>query len=222
MHKLGVCADRDDLGAFLPELVLQLCQSRELRSSDEGKVSGIEKKDCPFLPSLQTAKAHVSKIAFLRLKGFDPEIRYGFTDPNSATLFCHDRSSFFSSYHARPPLQRPVSEASARQWQRQKAHPCAKPVQKPARPQSVNRGLSPEKSVSAENATSLFFIEPEIHFEAAGRTGDEFRHSRTFQAITIPSILCCFHFFLLFLRTGKSAIASSDDTPRSRHFGQTP
>jgi hypothetical protein len=42
MDELGVSADRDDLGAFLLELVVPLCQSGELRRSDEGKIGRIE------------------------------------------------------------------------------------------------------------------------------------------------------------------------------------
>lgn len=53
MHELGVFAYCDDLGTGLPELLLQLCQSRKFGGSDKGKIRRIEKQHRPFLFLLQ-------------------------------------------------------------------------------------------------------------------------------------------------------------------------
>ena len=49
MNELGVSADGDDFGPCFFERFILLCQSSKFSGSNEGKVGGVEKKDCPLL-----------------------------------------------------------------------------------------------------------------------------------------------------------------------------
>jgi hypothetical protein len=79
VDELGVAADRYDLSAFLDELAVPLCQSGELRCSDEGEIRRIEEqhRPCAGLPAV--GKAHRAKITLRGIKGFEFEVRYFLT-----------------------------------------------------------------------------------------------------------------------------------------------
>jgi hypothetical protein len=87
MDELRVPADRDDLGAFLDELVVPLCQSGELGRSDEGEIRRIEEqhRPCPGLPAVR--QAHRAEISPGSIKRFEFEIRDFFAYLNAATGF---------------------------------------------------------------------------------------------------------------------------------------
>ena len=75
MGEFRIGADGGQLGTHLLEAILQPCQGRESSRSDEGEVGGIEEEDRPLLVRLSAREAEFTKIAGLRVIGFEAEIR---------------------------------------------------------------------------------------------------------------------------------------------------
>lgn len=90
MNKLCVGAYGNDLCAGVPELILLLCQSSELGSSDKGKIGGIKEEDRPSLFRLERFEAHLAEIALRRLISLELEVGHILTDPKSATVLTHN------------------------------------------------------------------------------------------------------------------------------------
>jgi hypothetical protein len=85
MDELRVSTDRDDLGAFLDELVVPLCQSGELRCSDEGEIRRIEEKHRPCSGPLAVGKAQRAEISLRSIESFEREIRHLSAHLNTTT-----------------------------------------------------------------------------------------------------------------------------------------
>ena len=62
MNKLCIGAYGNNLGAYLSELFLLLCQSSKLSGSDKCKVGRVEEQYRPFPAFLHSFKAHFAEI----------------------------------------------------------------------------------------------------------------------------------------------------------------
>lgn len=64
MNKLCIRAYGNNLGAYLGEFLLLLCQSSKLGGSDKGEVCRVKEQYCPFPAFFHSLKAHFAEIAF--------------------------------------------------------------------------------------------------------------------------------------------------------------
>jgi len=94
MYEFRVGAYRNDVGTGFLKLVVQLCQSGELRCSDKGKIRRIKEEDRPSLLLSLCTEAHLSEIALFGFVGLDLKVRDVLTNSHTATMLTHDYSSF--------------------------------------------------------------------------------------------------------------------------------
>ncbi len=94
MDELGVTADGYYFGADLPKGLVLLCQSSELRSSNEGEICGIEEEDGPFPGGLKRGKADLAEITGSWLEGLNFEVGNQLSYTKSRGMFTHGRPPY--------------------------------------------------------------------------------------------------------------------------------